>query len=519
MGERGKRRFRFERVLIFAVAVLFASECLAIDHALMIPEYKGPQTCEQCHPGMIEQVQQTVHYKFESSVPENYLFDEEGNPREINRSGKLWKLCGFPTTMPQFNWMGSLKDSPDTPHIDKPGGCGRCHIGIGMKPFTAVGKTEVQDNEASNVDCLVCHAQNYSRKFYVATQNGEPELNASGSATVLAVPKVDGVINWSVQLAAAQSVGRTSADTCNRCHASAGGGKVSLDNMEYSFKRGSIYSPEMDVHAKAGKSCSYCHSAGQHKTQRPANNDIYAYDNLVDHQMCTDCHTEEPHGDDMIGRMYNQHVDAISCTGCHATSVGGAVYKDFADVIAPDPSDPLGLYDVRVDQSGDDFQLEFGWFNGQVQGEIEPRGSRGDGKIYPYKRTWFNQPVDADGHPVPVKWGIIFLKGDVPAAANSGRDLYAAMYSDELAKETGIPVVSGAFDHYSEHSCVFSISHGITKDQALTCKCCHNPNPILNFAALGYSQEEEDWLTSMNFNVECKRTGASTQIGNWSIFE
>ncbi|MGC9326737.1 MAG: hypothetical protein ACP5I1_03810, partial [Candidatus Hinthialibacter sp.] len=332
-----------------------------------------------------------------------------------------------------------------------------------------------------------------------------------GSSVVLTVPKTDGVIDWNIHLPAAQSVAKTSADTCNRCHAAAGAGNVSLDDMQYSFKRGTIFAPGKDVHADAGLSCSYCHSAGQHQMKRSVNTDIYAYDNLVDHQMCADCHTEKPHSADSAGSMYNQHSQFISCTGCHAVSAGGAVYKDFADVASPDPADPLGIYDVRVDLSGDDFQLEFAWFNGQVQGKTQPLGGRENGKIYPYKRIVFNQPVDAECNPIPLKWRILFLQGDVPAAANAGRDQYAKMYSDELAQITGIPAVPGVFDHYQELSCVFSVSHGIVKDSALTCQFCHNPNSTLDFQALGYSQEEESELKSMNFNVEGNRMGESSQ--------
>ncbi len=495
--------------LLLLVAV--AGSASAIDHSLFINEFNGAQTCETCHPGTVAAIQQTVHYKFESAVPENYLYDEEGNLREIDRSGKLWKLCGFPTTFAQLNWLGKLKDLPETDHIDSPGGCGKCHIGIGTKPYTAVGATEPQASEQYNVDCLVCHAENYTRKFYVATVGGEPELMSNGKPVVMAVPKVDGVLDFSVQLEAAQSVGRPKTEYCARCHTAAGGGRVIQDNHQYSFKRGSTYDAETDVHAAAGLSCVDCHSAGNHQTRRSPNNDIYAYDNLVDHQLCVDCHTDAPHTEQP---MYNMHSSFASCTTCHATSKGGVVYKDFADIVAPDPSNPLGLYEARLDFAGDDFKLEYHWFNGKVMGEIEPMGGPGDGKIYPFKRIGFNQPVDANDQPIPVIWGKIFLEGDVPTAATLGLAGYAAMYSEELAAQTGIPPVPGAFDHYNDCSAVFSISHSITKENALQCADCHSTNSVLDFAALQYTPERANQLQTMDVPG-----GGDSGVHNWNLFE
>lgn len=495
-------------------AALFATGASAqMDHSLFIQNYQGAQTCEGCHPGSIAQLQQSVHYKFESPILENYLFTEEGEPVDIEVSGKYWKLCGFPTTVPQFNWMGSLKDDPATPHVDQPGGCAKCHIGIGIKPYTETGLSEPQANEANNVDCLICHAENYTRRFYVATANGEPELNASGAPIVFTVPRVDGEFDYGVYLEAAQSVGPTQSEYCNRCHAAAGGGRVQLDDQQYSFKRASVYAPSEDVHAAAGMTCSACHNAGDHKTKRPRNNDIYAYDTEPVEDMCAQCHGEAPHEGNP---MYNGHAEFISCTACHATSNGGAVYKDFSVVVPPDPNDPLGLYGVEVTMAGDDFTMDYLWFNGTVHGEIVPAGSRGDGKIHPYKSTFFNQPVDDSGHPVPVRWGPIYTKGDVAGAAAAGRQLYDALWSEELGARTGLPPVPGEFTQFKEGRCgYFSISHGITKDEALTCSCCHHPNSLLDFEELGFSEEEATTLTSMGFPDDCSRVRPSSKVGDW----
>ncbi|MHC4741121.1 MAG: hypothetical protein ACYS8Z_04385 [Planctomycetota bacterium] len=466
------------------------------DHSLMLGgEYRGPQQCESCHEGAIAHIQAGSHYKFESELPEGYLYGEDGNEASITHSGKLWKLCGFPTTVPQFNWLGVLRDLPETAHVDKPGGCAKCHVGVGMKPYTAVGKSDPQASEAENVDCLVCHADNYNRKFYVATAGGEPVLNALGSPVVMTVPKTDGVIDWASQTEAAESVGPTSTKTCNRCHAAAGGGKFKADEHNYtSFKRASVFGPGADVHADAGMHCSDCHYAGDHRFKRPLNNDLSAHDVIVGHQMCKDCHGEMPH----TNFMYNAHIAKIACTTCHARVTGGVVNKDFSQTVAPDPCDPLGTYGVKLEFAGEESPVDYRWFDGTVHGEIMARGDCENAKIYPFRSVKFNQPVDANDHPVPIKWGIFFKTGSLELALQKGRELYRDMvYSPEKAAKYGIPEVPGEFDHFATHeNGGFSISHGITKTEALTCGNCHSKQGVLPLADLGYAGAIPDFDAS-----------------------
>lgn len=477
------------------------------DHSTLIDVYEGAQTCEACHEGKIEEMQGSVHYKFESELPEGYQYDEHGELVTYSVSGKLWKLCGFPTTLPQFNWLGALRDLPETAHVDTPGGCAKCHVGIGIKPFTAIGKTEPQANEANNIDCLVCHASDYQRKFYIAKTDGEPDLNPLGSPVVLAVPRTNGVMDFSVQTEAAKTVRGTTYETCLRCHAAAGGGTYQADEHNYaSFKRGSIYGEGADVHADAGLECSDCHYAGGHRMKRPLNNDLSAHDVVVDHQMCTDCHGDAPHEN----AYYNGHTGWVACTTCHASTTGGATYKDFSIAISPDPDDPLGLYSVKVELVNNSDPVYYTWFNGTTEPEIMPRGSRGDGKIYPYKAIHFNQPRDANGHAVPIQWGPFFKTGNMTAALTNGRSLYEAMFSEALQERTGIPDVPGEFDHYAEGECGgFSISHGIKKYGALTCTDCHTHRSVLDFETLGYTPAEQTQLEFL---------GPNANDGKWMLY-
>ena len=155
---------------------------------------------------------------------------------------------------------------------------------------------------------------------------------------------------------------------------------------------------------------------------------------------------------------------------------------------------------MKVDFATAEQGARFAWFNGTVEPEIAPRGSRGDGKIYPYKPAAFKQPLDATGHPIPIKWGIFFKTGNMQAAISTGRALYADMYKPELTEKYGLPPVPGEFDHFgfTEHACGgFSISHSITKNEALRCASCHNPNSVLDFEELGYEENESARLENL----------------------
>jgi len=460
---------------------------VAVDFHSTITEYKGAETCLGCHEGMDAEIMETTHYKFTGELASDYIYDHDGNPVERTYTGKFWKLCGFPTALPSANWVGKLKDDPSTPHIDNPGGCGKCHIGIGMAPYTMKGNTEPTANDMVNIDCLMCHASDYSRKFYVATTDGQPDLNASGSPVVFIAPRVDGEFDFSVYNEAARTVGKTSGDTCRRCHAKAGGGAMAIDGVLHSFKRGDAFHETTDVHAAAGMDCNDCHYSSNHKMKRGANADLSAYDNKLEGSSCITCHSAEPHDSFMI----DMHTEKVSCEACHATSKGGVTYKDFSVTTCPSgdcSSESLNTYGVQLTKFPEDFAITYKWFNGTVEAPIHPRGSYEDGKLYPYKRGVFNQPKDADGNPIPVKWGKLFVAGDMDAAISTGRALYesylASFAGDPAAY--GLPPLMGEFDHFSETEDLFSLSHAITKDEALTCGDCHSAeNSVLDWDALG----------------------------------
>jgi len=465
-----------------------AKDAAKKDHSKIITKYEGAKTCIGCHPKAMTQLMGSTHYKFSASLPANYMYDKAGKAVTHKYTGKNWKLCGFPTAFPHANWMGKLKDDSKTPHVDKPGGCGKCHIGTGMKPYTMSGATTPTAAEkAGNVDCLSCHAKGYSRKFYIATKNGKPELNASGAPMVFAVPRKDGKFDYSGQLAMAQAVGRSTSANCKTCHAKAGGGGQKIGNTTYSFKRGTGFSAESDVHAKAGMECATCHYNKDHGMIRAKNADLTAYDNIRATSGCVDCHGAAPHK----SATYNKHGKKIACETCHATSKGGVTYKDFSKTVCPSgdcTSTSLNTYGVQMTKFDSKFKLTYAWFNGKVEKPIHPKGDKSDGKIYPFKVGSFNQPVDASENPIPVKWGLLFVKGSMTDAITKGRALYDAYLKSfkGTPAEYALPALPGVFSKYKAIKDMFSVSHGITKTGALTCTSCHSKsNSVLDWTKLG----------------------------------
>ncbi|KXK38628.1 MAG: Cytochrome c bacterial [Candidatus Hinthialibacteria bacterium OLB16] len=494
----------FPYLLAASVLLVWSQAQARTDHRFFIDQYRGPAQCIGCHstafsntPAIsLKDIHHSVHYRFESKLPDNYQHNEAGAVVEYATSGLLWKMCGLPSTVPQFNWLSNIKDLPETQHVDKPSGCGTCHAGIGLKPYTALGQSKPAASEDNNIDCLVCHALNYDRKYFTATLFGQPELDAKGQPIILSVPRINGVLNWSVYTDAARTVGSTNASTCLRCHADLSDSKVPADDHHYgSCQRGVVFAADQDVHASAGMSCSKCHDAGQHKMKRPLNNDLSAHDVVIDHQMCTDCHGQNPHDFE----TYNEHAGFVSCTACHARTEKTAAIRDFAVVVPPDPNNPLSIYSVGISDATPDYKVSFAWFDGSVGPENKPRGARGDGKsrIYPYKPVGMNLPRDADGNVIPPRWDSFFKTGNMMDALAQGRNEYAALWTPEIGAKYGLPPVPGEFDHFAASESGFSISHGITRKNAYKCASCHNPAGVMDFEKLGYSEEKSESLENL----------------------
>ncbi|NPA90557.1 MAG: hypothetical protein GXO55_03775 [Chloroflexi bacterium] len=403
-----------------------------------IEEYEGPRTCEICHPGTVDEV---VH-------GQHYLWSE-----------KLDHYSPIPGTIARINWLGVLNEK-----LQIPGGCGRCHIGGGALPKPP---DQLSKEEKARIDCLICHSPTYdmSQRFPVRDEEGR------------------WVLPQDRRVVTARNAQRPTAEMCLRCHLNVGGGpllKRGVDFAPIADKHGE--SSKGDVHADAGMVCADCHRAEHHRFLGYGPT-IWGRDVPEKRLTCEACHGTTPHQNDLL----NEHT-RLDCRTCHIPGTGGLVFRDWT---APPVYDPVNeLYmpvsDVREPNT---VPPVFRWFNGQPTKPGHPwPGSREDesARIQPFKAFRGVIPVDAEsGQPLPLKLGIFFTQGDLEKAIQVG------------AKDAGVNY-SGRWQG-KEVTVYLQISHGVVgKEDARTCRDCHVPDGVMDFSALGYTEEEKAKLTALS---------------------
>ncbi len=403
-----------------------------------IEEYKGPETCEMCHPGATDEVIHSNHYTWEE---------------------KLDHYSPIPGTIARINWLGVLNEK-----LKIPGGCGRCHIGGGPLPKPP---DQVTEEDKARIDCLICHSPTYDTNVRFPTRDEQGNW----------------VLPQDRSLLAARNAQRPTAEMCLRCHFNVGGGPL--------FKRGVDFAPiadkhgdssKGDVHADAGMSCVDCHRAEHHRFLGYGPT-IWGRDVPDRRLTCEGCHGNAPHENQLI----NEHT-RLDCRTCHIEGTGGLIFRDWT---APPVHDPVNeLYkpvsDVRPPNT---VTPVYRWYNGEPTKPGKPwPGSRDDenARIQPFKPFTGIVPADAEsGKPLPLKLGIFFTQGDLTKAILVGAQQAGIDYSGAWAKK--------------EVTIYLQISHGIVgKEDALQCNACHVPESVMDFQALGYDDEEIATLTALS---------------------
>ena len=402
-----------------------------------IEEYTGPETCEVCHLDAADQVMHSVHYTWQE---------------------KMDHYSPLPGSIPRINWLGVLN-----PEMEIAGGCGRCHVGDGPMPGTPAAQTP---EAKAGIDCLICHAEVYDMKARY--------------------PQQDEAGNWILpgdkSLAAARSAAKPTAQACLRCHLNAGGGKL--------YKRGVDFAPVADkhaqeatgdVHADNGMVCVDCHAGEKHT--------VYGYAPTLwsrDHEerlTCESCHTDAPHENPLINEKHTR----LDCRACHIRSTGGLMARDWT---AEPVYDPIKELYGPVDEVAPANSVApiYKWYNG---GRLKPGQWPGafddeNSKLQPFKLFRGTVPVDASsGQPIPLKLAVFYKSGDLEAAIEAGAKAAGMAYSGQWQSKTlAVPL---------------KLSHGILpREEALTCTDCHVREGRLDFAALGYSQEDAERLASIS---------------------
>ena len=414
-----------------------------------IDKYEGPKTCLECHDTLGKEVAQSLHYQLQAE-PQAIEGWEKGKT-----AGMLVSYCAPPNTVAGHNWLGTLQPY-DSAKPAQPGGCGRCHIGLGAKP-NPVDKLTEADYE--NIDCLICHGPGYRRT--VVKEVTKSKMKVRGEVRFKLAPDPDLDI-----LKVVRNVQKPTSEMCLRCHALAGGG--------LNYKHGVVPTADTDVHFSMGMNCTECHVTKKHKIA--GGGDLRAQELTDVRVACDNCHTLTPHKGERADFL-NRHVNRIACQTCHIPAIARdprmptIVERDWTKPVL-DPKS--GLYEPAGKTSAN-VRPEYLWWNRTMKLNNEPAGSRRDpkSKIFPWKRTRYTVIGDAaNGKPVYIKTGVFAVTGDPAAAAVKGAVEVKQLYSGEWK---GIP-----------ETVPYALNHQVApKSESLQCDACHSENTILDFNALG----------------------------------
>jgi nitrate/TMAO reductase-like tetraheme cytochrome c subunit len=241
------------------------------------------------------------------------------------------------------------------------------------------------------------------------------ETDAEATHRALTTNAVSGRRAWfqDRSLRAAESVGQPiGAAQCLRCHEH---GQASPD-----YKRGTPFTPEDDVHAAAGLTCTDCHKVDHHKMARGSRvSDMHAWERQNVEVDCANCHSaSQPHQSPSLA-MYNRHTSLIACETCHIPWTSGASRRVWAPTYGvtngPESTiptlDPVtGVFEPYSAYSeAYASRPAYRWFNGSVSMLAEPMNNANawdfqvatkttpGAKIYPFRHIVSGMVMDRRG--------------------------------------------------------------------------------------------------------------------------
>jgi octaheme c-type cytochrome (tetrathionate reductase family) len=409
------------------------------------PFADGPavtRACLECHPDSAREVMQTSHWNWQGE--EVMVPGHEGAVR-IGKRNVINNFCiGV-----QSNWPA----------------CTMCHIGYGWED------ENFDFNDASRVDCLVCHdnSGSYLKKFRGA-----------------------GVPDESVDLlAVARSVGMPRRQNCGGCHFQGGGGNaVKHGDMDETLL---FPSERIDIHmGKHDMQCVDCHRTEHHQIRGRA---MAVSVDSANRVACTDCHAQQPHTD----VRQNAHTGRLACQTCHiphmAADTGTKMTWDWSEAGQDlDITDAHRYLKIKGSFTwAKKVQPEYYWYNETstryITGDridpsrptqiTAPQGDRSDltAKIWPFKVHRGKQPYDTQNN--------YFLVPNV----HGDRGFWNA-FDWKAALQTGSQVsgllYSGSYG-FAPTEMYFPLSHMVTDpDEALQCRDCHGERGRINWVTLGY---------------------------------
>ena len=436
----------------------------APDHSQFIqgPFASGPEvtkTCLQCHETHARDFMKTVHWTWSSR--------QTVAGKDVNL-GKINAVNNFCIALPG-----------NEPR------CTSCHAGYGWKD------AKFDFSKAENVDCLACHdtTGTYRKLPAGAGHPAYKETNVGGKPW----PAVDLV-------KVAQSVGRTSRETCGACHFFGGGG----DHVKHGDLDSSLTRPTraMDVHMAvdgANMTCTACHRAEKHVI--PGKALSVSTSGAGTTMGCTDCHAGTPH---KKNTLLDRHTARVACQTCHiptfARTLPTKVWWDWSTAGRDQPVAKDQYGQPTYDRMKGDFKWakdvspEYFWFNGTTDRVLAgdridaaklvhlnlPRGARADAtaKITPFKVMRGKQPYDVGNSQMVMPH--LFGAGGYWQTYDWGSAIASGMKAANLN-------YSGDFG-WVETDMYWKVNHMVVpKEKALACNDCHGARGRLDWNALGYT--------------------------------
>jgi octaheme c-type cytochrome (tetrathionate reductase family) len=486
-SQRGRARKAFVLLVLLALSLATGTTVFAqddsgdgVDHSAF-PQLEGPfasapevtAACLTCHAETGEEVMGTTHWTWE--------YESAATGETLGKRNVINNYC--------------VSVTPNEPR------CTSCHVGYGWTDDS------FDFSDANNIDCLVCHESTGTYKKF-PTAAGHPVYE----------PTQFGGKDWAPPdlAAVAQSVGSPSRANCGACHFTGGGGA----DVKHGDLDTTLVTPgfELDVHMDAeglNFSCQTCHVTEKHEIAGSR----YEAD-ATSATTCQSCHEAAPHAEEAL----NTHTARVACQTCHVPefarvnptmmtwdwTVAGERNDDNSIKIVSDEATGKHTYDSRKGAFTWEANVvpEYRWFDGSfdyslfeegVDPEVgfiinEVQGSREnpDARIWPFKQFTGLQPYDAGNNviaplnlfPKPDDADTAFWKNwDLELAVEGGLAAWGQEYSGEMG--------------FIESEMYWPLTHMVAPaEQALECTACHAEDGRIDFASLGYSDEEVARLTT-----------------------
>ncbi len=451
--------------------------------------YQGAETCAMCHQDALDEILHSVHWALASRVTNVQGLTDSTWWGMVNRE------CALAGSTTPANWTASTNGKATV----QASGCGLCHIGSLTAP--PMPGTPATDAEISTVDCLVCHAKDYNwqtRATLVHDSTG---------------------VHWGedMSMKAALSITKTPTNAaCLRCHEHA---------FSDDYKRGTPYTADNDVHAKAGLSCITCHVTEHHFIAKGQyESDMVANDLPQVAVTCSNCHGENPHRG-KYAAVLNDHVEKLACQTCHITQVSGIVYDNWAKPERDDihgkysalskydkipsipgiyvPTDtivkghPSYIWRVANNGKNKDAQSWMAYETASIKtdgAKIFPVRGLIQGMLFDKKLKMWQAP------------GMAYLKdnpqmADFPLLLSPNREVYNKTGDVKPAIDAGMrPYEAMGLKWSGEWMGMFvpglsyiSVNHGVKKT-GLSCSACHSKQGVMDFKALGYTPQQAKQL-------------------------